>query len=169
MSVPFARSVAIAALMGATMLATPLTVARADSTTNAPIQLAQAPNTQNPAATGATQGKVETVEQRIADLHAALKITPDQEKLWNGVAQDMRENAIAMDKLIAETGKTPPQNMSAVDDLKTYQKFAQAHVDGLKNLLSHFEGLYAAMPDAQKKVADDVFRSTRKAASSASN
>ena len=166
---PFARSVAIAALMGATMLATPLTAAHAGSAANAAIQLAQAPNTQSPAATGATQGKVETVEQRITDLHAALKITPDQEKLWNGVAQDMRENAIAMDKLIAETGKTPPQNMSAVDDLKTYQKFAQAHVDGLKNLLSHFEGLYAAMPDAQKKVADDVFRATRKAASTASN
>jgi len=169
MSVPFARSVAIAALMGATMLATPLTAAQADSPSNAPIQLAQAPNTQSPAAKGATAGKTETVEQRITDLHAALKITPDQEKLWNGVAQDMRENATAMDKLIAETGKTPPQNMSAVDDLKVYQKFAKAHVDGLKNLLSHFEGLYAAMPDAQKKVADDVFRSTRKAASSASN
>jgi hypothetical protein len=42
-----------------------------------------------------------------------------------------------------------------------YQKFAQAHVDGLKNMLSHFEGLYAAMPDAQKKIADEVFRSTK--------
>ena len=59
--------------------------------------------------------------------------------------------------------------MSAVDDLKTYQKFAQAHLDGLKNLLSHFEGFYAAMPDAQKKIADDVFRSTRKAATAAAN
>ena len=71
----------------------------------------------------------------------------------------MRENAAAMDKLIAETRTTPPQNMTAVDDLKMYQKFAQAHVDGLKNLLSHFEALYAAMPDAQKKIADEVFRS----------
>ena len=57
--------------------------------------------------------------------------------------------------------ETPPQNMTAVDDLKTYQKFAQAHVDGLKNLLSHFEAFYAAMPDAQKKIADEVFRSTK--------
>jgi hypothetical protein len=50
----------------------------------------------------------------------------------------MRENAAAMDKLIAETKKTPPQNMTAVADLQMYQKFAQAHVDGLKNMLSHF-------------------------------
>jgi protein CpxP len=158
MSAPFARSVAIAALMGATMLASPLT-ARADTATNAAIQLAQA--AQSPAGKGATESKGETVEQRITNLHAALKITPAQEAQWNGVAQDMRENAAAMDKLVAETRATPPQNMTAVADLKMYQKFAQAHVDGLKNMLSHFEALYAAMPDAQKKIADEVFRSTK--------
>ena len=101
MSAPFARSVAIAALMGATMLASPLTAARADTAANAAIQLAQAAAPQNPAAAGATETKGETVEQRITDLHAALKITPDQDAKWNGVAQAMRENAAAMDKLIA--------------------------------------------------------------------
>jgi protein CpxP len=158
MSATFARSVAVAALMGATMLAIPL-VARADTATSPVIQLAQA--AQSPAGAGATETKGETVEQRITNLHAALKITPDQEAKWKEVAQDMRENAAAMDKLIAETRETPPQNMTAVDDLKMYRKFAQAHVDGLKNLLSHFEAFYAAMPDAQKKVADEVFRSTK--------
>src|SRR3984893_5776380 len=96
---PFARSVAIAALMGATMLAGPSTAARADTATNAAIQLAQAAAPQNPAAAGATETKGETVEQRIKDLHAALKITHDQDSKWNEVAQDMRENAAAMDKL----------------------------------------------------------------------
>ena len=57
MSAPFARSVAIAALMGATMLASPLTAARADTAANAVIQLAQAAAPQNPAATGATEGR----------------------------------------------------------------------------------------------------------------
>jgi protein CpxP len=161
MPAPFARSVAVAALLGATMLAGPQTTARADSVTNAPIQLAQAPGSQSPAGKGATESKGETVEQRITNLHAALKITPAQEAQWNGVAQDMRENAAAMDKLIAETRTTPPQNMTAVADLQMYQKFAQAHVDGLKNMLSHFEALYAALPDAQKKIADEVFRSTK--------
>jgi protein CpxP len=159
MPAPFVRSVAIAALMGATVLALPLTAARPDTLADAPIQLAQA--AQSPAAKEATETKGETVEQRITDLHAALKITADQEANWNGVAQDMRENAAAMDKLVAETRATPPQSMTAVADLKTYQKFAQAHVDGLKNMLSHFEALYAAMPDAQKKIADEVFRSTK--------
>jgi hypothetical protein len=159
MPAPFARSVAIAALLGATMLAGPQTAARADTATNAVILLAQA--AQSPAGKGATESKGETVEQRITNLHAALKITPAQEAQWKGVAQDMRENAAAMDQLIAETRTTPPQNMTAVADLQMYQKFAQAHVDGLKNMLSHFEVLYAAMPDAQKKIADEVFRSTK--------
>ena len=77
------------------------------------------------------------------------------------VAQDMRENAAAMDKLIAANRKTPPKNMTAVEDLKMYQNFAQAHVDGLKNLISSFDKLYAGMPDAQKKIADVVFSSSR--------
>jgi periplasmic protein CpxP/Spy len=161
MTAPLACSVAIAALMSATMLASPFTAARADTAANAAIQLAQAAAPQNPAAAGATETKGETVEQRIKDLHAALKITPDQDSRWNGVAQDMRENAAAMDKLIAANRKTPAKNMTAVEDLKMYQKFAQAHVDGLKNLISSFDKLYAGMPDAQKKIADQVFSSSR--------
>jgi periplasmic protein CpxP/Spy len=156
-SAPFARSVAIAALMGATMLASPLTAARADTATNAAIQLAQAATPQNRSGAEATETKGETVEQRITDLHTALKITPDQDAKWNAVAQAMRENAAAMDKLAASNRTTPPQEMTAVDDLKIYQKFAQAHVDGLKNLISSFDALYISMPDAQKKVADRVF------------
>jgi protein CpxP len=154
-----ARSVAIAALTGATMLAS-LTAARADTATDAAIQLAQAATPQNPAAAGATEGKGETVEQRITTLHTALKITPAQEPLWNAVAQAMRENAVAMDKAVTQARTTPPQNMTAVEDLKMYQKFAQAHIDGLQNLIVSFEKLYAAMPDAQKKITDDVFRTS---------
>ena len=160
LSAPFARSAAIAALMGVTMLASPLIAARADIATDAAIQLVQAAAPQTPAATGATESKGETVEGRITTLHAKLKITPDQEPLWNAVAQAMRENAAAMDKLAAQARTTPPQNMTAVEDLKMYQKFAQAHTDGLTNLIVSFEKLYAAMPDAQKKITDDVFRTS---------
>jgi hypothetical protein len=157
---PFARSVAIAALMGATMLASPLTAARADTATNAAIRLAQAAAPQNPAAAGATETKGETVEQRITNLRTALRVTADQDSKWNDVAQSMRENAANMDKLVAANRTTPPQNMTAVEDLKSYRKFAQAHVDGLQNLISSFEKLYAVMPDAQKKNADEVFKTS---------
>jgi protein CpxP len=147
--VSFVRSAATAALLGATMLATPLTVAWAQSPAPKPV-----------AATDATETKGETVEQRITTLHASLNITPAEETQWNGVAQAMRENAAAMDKLVATTRTTPPQNMTAVQDLQSYQQFAQAHVDGLQNLTSAFSTLYTAMPDAQKKVADQVFQTS---------
>jgi len=156
-SAPTARSVAIAALLGATMLASPLYAARADTVANGAFQLAEAAAPQRHAAMAATATKGETVEQRITELHAALKITPEQATQWNSVAQAMRENAAAMDKLVAEKRTTPPQNMSALEDLKTYQEFAQAHVDGLKNLISSFGTLYDAMPAPQKKIADTVF------------
>ena len=159
MFAPVARSVAIAALLSATMLASPLTAARAATVTNAAIQLAQATAPQSTAGAGATETTTETVEQRITELHTALKITPDQEVKWKAVAVAMRQNAAAMDKLLAQTRTTPPQNRTAVQDLKMYQKFAQAHVNGLKNLIDDFQALYAAMPDAQKKNADEVFRS----------
>lgn len=155
---PFVRSAAFAILLGATMLASPLGVARADPAINAAIQLAQATAPQSSAGAGATEAKAETVEQRITALHAALKITPDQEAKWKAVAVAMRENAAAMDKLLAETSATPAKNMTAVEDLKMYQKFAQAHVNGLKNLIDDFQVLYAAMPDVQKKNADEVFK-----------
>jgi periplasmic protein CpxP/Spy len=158
---PYARSFAIAALMGATMLATPLTGAFADGARNAPIQLAQAaaPREQTTMATAET--KAETVEQRISSLHAKLKITGGEEADWNNVAQAMRDNAVTMQKLVAERTAADSHTMTAVDDLKDYGKFAQAHVDGLKNLTSSFETLYDSMPDAKKKVADQVFQSRK--------
>ena len=50
--------------------------------------------------------------------------------------------------------------MTALDDLMTYQKFAQAHVEGLKKLIAAFSTLYQSMPDAQKKIADQVFQNS---------
>ena len=164
LSAPFRRPLAIAALLGATMFAGSLAAARADTIGNATFQLAQAAAPQSQAGAGATASKGETVEQRINSLHTALKITPDEETKWSDVAQAMRENAAAMDKLVAEGRTTPPQNMTAVEDLLMYQKFAQTHVDGLKNLIASFTALYSAMPDAQKKVADKVFQSAHQSA-----
>jgi periplasmic protein CpxP/Spy len=57
--------------------------------------------------------------------------------------------------------------MTAVEDLKTYQEFTQAHLDGLKNLTSAFSSLYDSMSDQQKKNADEVFAKFNRANPSA--
>jgi protein CpxP len=152
------RSVAIAALMSAPLAAAPLTLAHAN-----PATAHMAQNKTTAIATTA-EDKAENVEQRIKQLHAELKITPDQESKWNSVAQAMRDNAASMEKLVAEKRQQAPQSMTAVDDLKTYQEFTQQHLDGLKNLTSAFSSLYDAMPDQQKKNADQVFANFRREA-----
>jgi protein CpxP len=145
------RSAALVALMSAPLAAIPLT-------------LAHAQNPVTPAAVNPAENKGESVEQRITQLHTDLKITPDLESKWNSVAQAMRDNASNMDKLTAEKRQQAPQNMTAVDDLQTYQEFTQAHLDGLKNLTSSFKSLYSAMNDQQKKNADEVFAKFNRAA-----
>jgi hypothetical protein len=138
----------MATLLCATFFAAPLTAVYAAD----PAPAAQA-------GTEAAQTDAETVEQRITNLHAELKITPAEEAKWNSVAQVMRENAAAMEKLAASKTEQAPSSMTAVEDLKGYEKFAQAHVTGLKSLISSFETLYASFPDDQKKAADEVFQS----------
>jgi hypothetical protein len=151
-SAPVARSIAVAALLGATFLTSPVIAAPNDNAD------ATAPTSQQQPAVKAANARAETVEQRITSLHKALKITADEESKWGDVAQAMRENAAAMEKLVAEKSGKTAQEVSAVDDLKTYEQFTQAHVEGLKNLISSFETLYDSMPDPQKKVADKVFQ-----------
>jgi periplasmic protein CpxP/Spy len=144
LAVSLMRSAAIAALMSAPLIAAPLTFADAQSKLT-------------PAATNPADAKGESVEQRITQLHADLKVTPAQESQWNAVAQAMRDNAANMERLVAKKHQQAPQNMTALDDLQTYQEFTQQHLDGLKNLTSAFKSLYESMPDPQKKNADQVF------------
>jgi hypothetical protein len=71
----------------------------------------------------------------------------------------MRDNASHMEKLVADKRKVAPEKTTAVDDLKTYQDFAQAHLDGIKHMSSSFKSLYDSMTPDQKKNADQVFES----------
>jgi periplasmic protein CpxP/Spy len=153
-TLPLTRSVAIVALLSAPLIAAPLTLVHAQTTPTHPMQ----------ASPVAADERGETVEQRITQLHEQLKITPDLESKWNSVAQAMRDNAAGMDKLIAEKRQKGPTNMTAVDDLQTYQQLTQQHLDGLKNLTSAFKSLYDSMNDQQKKNADQVFANFGKAA-----
>jgi protein CpxP len=108
-------------------------------------------------ATAVNEPASDRVEARIKDLHTRLKITPAQEKLWNNVAQVMRDNAKTMEALI-KARLEKAGTMTAVEDLKSYSEIAEAHADGLKKFIPAFEPLYAGMSDAQKKSADMLFR-----------
>jgi hypothetical protein len=100
----------------------------------------------------------ETVEMRISNLHTLLMITPEQEGAWTQVAEAMRHNEHVMIKLEADKAALPAHDVTAIEDMRTYEAFNEAHVEGVKNLISAFEGLYSAMPAPQQAIADQVFR-----------
>jgi hypothetical protein len=106
---------------------------------------------------GAKALSSEHVEARIAYLHTKLNITPDQEDLWNAVAQVMLDNAKTMDELIKARSENAA-TMTPVDDLKSYSEIAKAHADGLADFIPAFESLYDRMSDAQKSNAAKLFR-----------
>jgi hypothetical protein len=135
---------ASALLFGAVLLTSPLAPALAQS--NSAMSAHEASATQHE----------DTIDQRISTLHEELKITPAEESDWQAVATTMRDNAAAMERLASDKAASA-KSMTAVEDLQTYQQFAEAHVEHLKKLTAAFETLYNTMPAEQKKIADQVF------------
>lgn len=160
-----ARVLGVPALLTVLALALPAPAGAQSTVTPAPT--GSAPSADQPTTPSTPQGTAPRrsrnnnaaagVERRIADLHTRLKITPDQEAQWKQVADVMRQNAAQVSAAIkdrAENAKT----MTAIDNLRSYEKIAEAHEEGMQRLIPAFEKLYDSMPDAQKKNADAVFR-----------
>ena len=99
----------------------------------------------------------ERVEQRIKELHSQLQITPAEEPQWNEFAQVMRENARDMDQAFMQRAQQFP-TMNAVQNMQSYEQISEQHAQRVQKLVPAFQKLYDPMPDAQKRVADQVFR-----------
>jgi periplasmic protein CpxP/Spy len=105
---------------------------------------------------GIKMAEDKTPEARIKRLHDELKITSDQEAQWNSVAQVMLANASAIDSAVKNRARMSKE-MTAIDDLKSYEAIVDAHAEGIKKLAAAFAPLYASMPEGQQKNADAVF------------
>ena len=99
----------------------------------------------------------ERVERRIKELHAQLRITPAQQPQWDQFAEVMRENAREMDQAFQQRAQLF-ETMNAVQNMQSYERIAEEHAQRLQKLVPAFENLYNAMPDQQKRLADQVFR-----------
>jgi Mg-chelatase subunit ChlI len=99
----------------------------------------------------------ERVERRIKELHGQLQITPAEEPQWAEFAQAMRENARDMDQAFVQRAQQFP-TMNAVQNMQSYEQLSEEHAQRVQKLVPAFQKLYDAMPDAQKRVADQVFR-----------
>jgi hypothetical protein len=133
------------------MLATAVSMSGAFAQTSAP---APAPASAASAPAGKA-GHERNVEDRIAYLHAQLKITPAQETQWKAFADVMRGNGETMSQLFQQ--RKAATNVTALDDMKQYASIAQAHADGMKKLVDAFDPLYSSLSPEQKKLADATF------------
>lgn len=135
-------SLAVLSLVGAASVAIPSVVFAADKPTAEDKAEAQKP--------------INHAEDRIKEIHDKLHITADQEPKFGKLADVMRDNAKEMSAAV-EKREAAEKTATALDDLKAYQAIAQAHADGLKNLVPAFEALYSGLSDSQKKEADVLF------------
>jgi len=97
------------------------------------------------------------VEQRIAELYAKLKITPEQQPQWDQFAAVMRENARDMDSNFKARIKALP-SMTATQNMQSYAQLAANHAQEVQKLVAVFQSLYDTMSDSQKATADEIFR-----------
>ncbi|MFX1672330.1 Spy/CpxP family protein refolding chaperone [Paraburkholderia sp. A2WS-5] len=97
------------------------------------------------------------VEERIAYLHSALKITGAQEPQWKTFADVMRSNSQTMAGLYKQRMEGEAQR-NALDDMKQYAQITQVHAEDMQKLVTAFEPLYNSLSPEQKKLADVTFR-----------
>jgi periplasmic protein CpxP/Spy len=147
-----AYAIAAAALLGSAALAGPVLAA---DTPMRQTQLGAAATGAAPAKPARAKAQGDIVERRLAALHKQLKITPQQEDKWTAFAQTVRDNEARMKELVVNRHQA--RNASAVDDLRNYGEITEEHASSIKRLVGPFGDLYASMPDAQKKNADQVF------------
>ena len=98
------------------------------------------------------------IEGRLAYLKAELKIAEAQTTLWNAYAAAARENAKAMTAhcttMMKPRGSTA---LSLPDRLDQHEQFMAAQLDAMRAMNKALKPLYAALSDAQKKTADQLF------------
>ena len=126
-----------------------LRLAQAQTRPGATPRSGAAPPSRQP---GAQQG---SQAEQLDQLKKQLQITPQQEPQFDAFAQQMRNNAQAMDSATKEQSQNPPK--TAVDDLRVIERLAETQLDGLKKLVPVFQSLYDSLSEQQKKTADQIF------------
>ncbi len=100
---------------------------------------------------------VDQTAARIKYLHDRLRITTEQESLWDAVAQAIRESEGNLAPLRREQYRAAISG-SATELLRSDEALGNAQLDNLRKIISAFDPLYAGLSDDQKKIADAILR-----------
>jgi hypothetical protein len=97
-------------------------------------------------------------DARIAAIHAGLKLTPDQEKMWPPVESAVRDfaklridRATARMKARAELGDEQPKPQDPIARLRDRADNMAASAAALKKIADAAEPLYQTLDDGQKR------------------
>lgn len=107
------------------------------------------------------------VDGRLAFLKTELKITPEQESLWNDYAAAVKDNAktigercTAMMGMMGMMGQDGGKAASLPERLDAQEQFMMARLDALRAVGKALKPLYAALSDEQKQLADQFIKSS---------
>ena len=90
------------------------------------------------------------LDARIAALHAGLKLTPDQEKLWPPLEAAVRASVkSAMERL--EKRRNAAQKENIIDRLRERGESAVEHGQNIQAIAAAAAPLYAALNEDQKR------------------
>ena len=92
-------------------------------------------------------------DARIAALHAGLKLTPDQEKLWPPVEAAIRDMAKLRQQRRAAMRDRPKMSDDAPAALRAMADAASARGEALRKLADAAQPLYASLDEGQKRRA----------------
>ncbi|MGH6717507.1 MAG: Spy/CpxP family protein refolding chaperone [Bradyrhizobium sp.] len=105
------------------------------------------------------QDRTDLADARIAAVHAGLKLTPDQEKLWPSIASAVRDFAkTRIDRIAAriqarrqandQAAQTPPDPIARLRERADNMATTAA---ALKKIADTAEPLYKTLDDGQKR------------------
>ena len=122
----------------------------------APFALAQTAPAQPPAQHMRHFDPTSHIEGRIAYLRAELKITAEQQPLFDKLAAVLRDNAQAMKAKFDARRDQPAQVVAAVDRLEQRLSAQKARIEQSERYLAAFKPLYASFSGEQKQIADNM-------------
>jgi len=91
-------------------------------------------------------------ERHLAVLKDQLKLTAEQEPLWQAFAEKAQSTAGQGFKAMRAQAADP--NLTAPERMAKMQQMMQARVAAMATVQEHFNRLYAALTPEQKQVAD---------------
>jgi hypothetical protein len=97
------------------------------------------------------------IEGRIAFLRTELKLTPQQQPLFDKLADEMRATAKAMTDRRAAMQTADHRPLSSLERLERRSAMMKVAAADSDRFLTAYKPFYESLTDAQKKTADQLF------------